>query len=169
MTPEQAKAFLEGLAPDLDAEFETTRKVLAAMPEGKGDYTPHPTSRTAWDLGTHLASTEVWFLEGLLAGEFSQNFTQVPDTVKSVADLVAWYETAYPPLLARTKALSGEHLAKPLSFFGVVERPAVTYLSWLLLHSAHHRGQLSTYLRPMGGTVPSIYGGSADEPFVAPS
>jgi uncharacterized damage-inducible protein DinB len=36
-------------------------------------------------------------------------------------------------------------------------------LGWMLLLDAiHHRGQLSTYLRPMGGTVPSIYGPSAD-------
>jgi uncharacterized damage-inducible protein DinB len=34
-------------------------------------------------------------------------------------------------------------------------------------HSIHHRGQLASYLRPMGSKVPSIYGGSADEPMAA--
>jgi uncharacterized damage-inducible protein DinB len=43
------------------------------------------------------------------------------------------------------------------------------YLQFMLMHLSHHRGQLSTYLRPMGSKVPSIYGGSADEPFQMPA
>jgi len=43
--------------------------------------------------------------------------------------------------------------------------PAVNYLTFVEKHSIHHRGQLATYLRPMGSKVPDIYGGSADEPF----
>jgi uncharacterized damage-inducible protein DinB len=46
--------------------------------------------------------------------------------------------------------------------------PAVAYLSIMSRHSIHHRGQLAAYLRPMGGKVPNIYGGSADEPFEPP-
>jgi uncharacterized damage-inducible protein DinB len=42
--------------------------------------------------------------------------------------------------------------------------PAAAYLNFANVHCIHHRGQLSAYLRPMGGKVPSIYGGSADEP-----
>jgi uncharacterized damage-inducible protein DinB len=45
--------------------------------------------------------------------------------------------------------------------------PAYVYLSFVQNHSVHHRGQLSAYLRPMGGKVPSIYGPSADEGFGA--
>jgi uncharacterized damage-inducible protein DinB len=40
--------------------------------------------------------------------------------------------------------------------------PGIVYLSLIIKHSVHHRGQLSTYLRPMGGKVPGIYGPSAD-------
>jgi uncharacterized damage-inducible protein DinB len=47
--------------------------------------------------------------------------------------------------------------------------PAVMYLQFMLNHSIHHRGQLSSYLRPMGAKVPSIYGGSFDEPMEHPS
>ena len=43
--------------------------------------------------------------------------------------------------------------------------PNTQYLVFCAVHGAHHRGQLSAYLRPMGGTVPAIYGGSADEPY----
>ena len=60
-------------------------------------------------------------------------------------------------------------LAEPMSFFGLFNYPAAAYLSFLQNHSIHHRGQLAVYLRPMGGKVPAIYGGSADEPFEMPT
>jgi uncharacterized damage-inducible protein DinB len=50
-----------------------------------------------------------------------------------------------------------------------MKMPAVNYLLFTLTHMVHHRGQLSTYLRPMGGKVPSIYGGSFDEKWQAPA
>ena len=56
----------------------------------------------------------------------------------------------------------------PVGFFGVFNLPAVFYLGFLNNHSIHHRGELATYLRPMGSKVPSIYGGSFDEPFRPP-
>ncbi|MBM3756134.1 MAG: hypothetical protein FJW38_19370 [Acidobacteria bacterium] len=65
--------------------------------------------------------------------------------------------------------MSGEALASERNFFGAFNFPAVVYLNWANIHSIHHRGQLSAYLRSMGGKVPSIYGGSADEPFQMPS
>jgi uncharacterized damage-inducible protein DinB len=51
-----------------------------------------------------------------------------------------------------------------VDFMGAFNFPAVVYLSFLNNHSIHHRGELATYLRPIGSKVPSIYGGSYDEP-----
>ena len=62
-----------------------------------------------------------------------------------------------------------EQVATPVEFFGVFNLPAAMYLGFLSNHSIHHRGELTTYLRPMGSKVPSIYGGSYDEPFVRPA
>jgi uncharacterized damage-inducible protein DinB len=45
---------------------------------------------------------------------------------------------------------------------GYWQLPAVQFLSLAVKHSVHHRGQLSAYLRAMGGKVPGIYGPSAD-------
>jgi uncharacterized damage-inducible protein DinB len=59
--------------------------------------------------------------------------------------------------------LPGDKLTQNLSF-GPMNFPAVMFLDIMNRHSIHHRGQLSTYLRPMGSKVPAIYGGSADEP-----
>ena len=59
-------------------------------------------------------------------------------------------------------------LLTPVDFLGVFNMPAAFYLAFLNNHSIHHRGELATYLRPMGAKVPSIYGGSYDEPFKMP-
>jgi uncharacterized damage-inducible protein DinB len=61
-------------------------------------------------------------------------------------------------------ALDGAHLAATVDFYGM-QMPNAQFLVWQAVHNAHHRGQLATYLRPMGSKVPSIYGGSADEPW----
>ena len=60
--------------------------------------------------------------------------------------------------------MTPQQLATPVNFLGLFNFPAYVYLGLVNNHSIHHRGQLSTYLRPMGSKVPSIYGGSADEP-----
>jgi DinB family len=58
--------------------------------------------------------------------------------------------------------LSGEHLAKILDFRGALQLPAVTWFNFSLHRTIHHRGQLSMYMRAMGGKVPTIYSQSYD-------
>jgi len=66
------------------------------------------------------------------------------------------------------QTMSAEQLLTPVGFFGVFNLPSAFYLGFLNNHCIHHRGELATYLRPMGSKVPSIYGGSYDEPFRPP-
>ena len=84
------------------------------------------------------------------------------------AEVVAWYDENLKRGLARMAEMTAEQLVTPVEFFGVFNMPAVMYLAFLNNHSIHHRGELATYLRPMGSKVPAIYGGSYDEPFVPP-
>jgi len=65
--------------------------------------------------------------------------------------------------------MTPEQLMTPVNFLNVFNLPAVLYLGFLNNHSIHHRGELATYLRPMGSKVPAIYGGSYDEPFQPPA
>ena len=81
---------------------------------------------------------------------------------------MAWYDENFKRGVARVAAMTAEQLMTPVSFFGVFNFPVVFYLGFLNNHSIHHRGELATYLRPMGSKVPSIYGGSYDEPFQMP-
>jgi uncharacterized damage-inducible protein DinB len=120
------------------------------------------------ELAWHLACSEAWFLQAILRGEFDIDEPRQPDHVRIPGDVITWYEENIPPLLDQTRALSPERFATKMSFFGMFNYPAVIYLNFTISHTIHHRGQLSTYLRPMGGKVPSIYGGSADEPFEMP-
>ena len=46
------------------------------------------------------------------------------------------------------------------------EVPRLGFLWFLLSDQIHHRGQFSIYLRMAGGKVPSIYGPTADEPWM---
>ncbi|HKS76794.1 MAG TPA: DinB family protein, partial [Terriglobales bacterium] len=85
-----------------------------------------------------------------------------------VAELVQWYDENFTRGLDRVRSLTPQQLATPIDFLGVFNYPAVFYLAFLNNHSIHHRGELATYLRPMGSKVPSIYGGSYDEPFQMP-
>jgi len=164
MNGEQAKAMLQFYLGMIDNEFRATRKVIAAVPQDKCDWCPDSKARTARDLAWHITTSEVWFLEGIINGGFGMGDAE-PTAPKTIDEILSTYDRTFNESLGKLKLLSGEQLAKQLPFFGMSEMPAVAYLNFLFLHSAHHRGQLSVYLRPMGSKVPSIYGGSADEPF----
>ena len=161
MTPENASVILEFLSGTLEQEIKTTRSVLAAVPDDKGDYTPHPTSMTALKLAIHLATADAWFLSGIVKGAYEMPDEKAAEQFKKASDVVAFYDETMPGLLAQLKSVSGEKISTPIQLFDW-NMPGLNYLNVMLMHSAHHRGQLSTYLRPMGAKVPAIYGGSAD-------
>ena len=67
-----------------------------------------------------------------------------------------------PKALEKVLALDGKHLSQIVESWGM-KLPSVTYLMFCNNHMIHHRGQLTTYIRPTGGKVPAMYGGSFDE------
>jgi uncharacterized damage-inducible protein DinB len=166
MTADQAKAAAELLGQQLQNEWKTTFKVLTAIPEGKKDYKPEPNSRAAWELAKHVAGADVWFLNGVIDGKFGDPSESEPKAA-NIAELGDWYKQNFPKTLEHVLALDGARLAQIVDFYGM-KLPAVNFLLFALVHMVHHRGQLSTYLRPVGGKVPSIYGGSYDEPWTGP-
>lgn len=168
MTPEQA-AFLAGAyLPAVQKESGITKRVIEAVPGDKGSYRPHPDSRSALELCWHIASCDIWFLDGFLAGKFEMEDDNMPADLTNSADITAWYEDNFAPKLESVAKLPPTFWATPLSFFGIYNHPSVVYLQFMLLHTVHHRGQLTAYLRPMGAKVPNIYGGSFDEPMECP-
>ncbi len=170
LTPEFAEGYRWMMLDGIKREAETTKRVLAAIPDAKSDYKPDPHARTGWELAWHLANTDVQFLDGIADLNFDMEEMQKEraDKPANVAELVAWYDKHMQRGCERIAALSAEQLLTPVAFFGVFNLPSVLYLGFLNNHSIHHRGELATYLRPMGSKCPSIYGGSYDEPFQPP-
>jgi uncharacterized damage-inducible protein DinB len=162
MNAEQAKTIADYTFADYEHERALTQRVIAAMPAGRESYTPDAKSKTALELAWHIASTEQWLMDAVCAGQFAAGEPERPAHIRCAQDVLAWYEENVPPMLERARGLSGEHLGKAIDLYGRMQLPAVAYLTMMVKHSAHHRGQLSTYLRPMGGKVPPIYGPSAD-------
>ncbi len=164
MNPESAKAIAGFLLTVLERELPTTKRVLESVPDEKLGWRPNPKGRTAGELAWHIAFSDIWFLEGIAAGKFAEELE--PPAPATTAEMTAYYEKHLPAAIAKVRALSGEQLAKTIPFY-VYNEPGFVYVSFAERHSIHHRGQLAAYLRAMGEKVPSIYGGSADEPFDA--
>ena len=165
MQPDQARFLLDFLLPRLKSEKATTMKILSAVPPDRGDYRPHSRSMSSLELSQHIATTEMWFLDAIIDHVFKEDDSPMPSELRPGADIARWYDENFAQRLPRLEALSGEHLATPVNYIGLLNDPAVTYLNFAICHSVHHRGQLSAYLRPMGAKVPAIYVESADEPF----
>lgn len=164
LTLEFAAAIRETLLSWAFRELETTRKVLSAIPDARIDYRPDPAARTAWELAWHLVSMDIHFLDGIADFKLNLDVPKEKNEPQSVAELVAWYDTNFKRAAERIRALTPEQLLTPIDFLGAFQLPAVTYLAFFNNHRVHHRGQLSTYLRPMGSKCPAIYGASFDEP-----
>jgi uncharacterized damage-inducible protein DinB len=167
MTPDEAKVVLSFLADSLERESAATRRVISAVPNGQEEYSPDAKSMKALDLAWHIASSEQYFLESMVSGEFAAGEPGRPATIKNAQDVLAYYDEASPRNLARVRELTPEQCMKVLNFHDMFKMPTFAWAQLALTHAIHHRGQLSAYLRPMGAKVPSIYGPSGDVPIDA--
>lgn len=165
MTGEQATFLAEQMVNLMYGECAATNKVLAAVNDANRDYRPDPKSRTAWELATHLATADVWFLDSIINGAFTwdpEASKAAEGQFKTAADVAAFYGKVVPEKMQQVKAMPPEHLTRVMDFFGMMQMPAVSFIGFANNHSVHHRGQLAAYLRAMGSKVPDIYGPSAD-------
>ncbi len=140
-------------------ESKTTSKVIARIPEGS-DYRPDPKSRTASEIAWQIMCEEKMLIDALESGKMEWKPEPAPATVREMVEL---YDAQSADIILRLKALPAERWNGNLEFFGD-ERKASPMAWSFLFDIVHHRGQITTYLRPMGSTVPQIYGPSADEP-----
>ncbi|HUK54302.1 MAG TPA: DinB family protein, partial [Candidatus Binatia bacterium] len=131
MTPEQAKFTAQFFVQGLENEFGITKKVIAAVPEAKKSYRPDEHARTAFELASHIASVDVWFLNGIAKGDLTPEGDKRFNTV---AEIVAYYDREFPAALAKIKAMPAEKLAQPLAAFGIFNFPAVAYLAFTNNH-----------------------------------
>jgi uncharacterized damage-inducible protein DinB len=145
-------------------EIPTFVRVLKALPQRKLDYRPDPRARSAAELAWLLAYEEETLVSLLEKGTIEWVDRPAPATV---AEIVAAFEKNAAQVDAGIAKLDAAGWNAPGKFIvggaSVWEAPTGDMLLGYLFDMVHHRGQLCTYLRPMGGKVPSIYGPSADD------
>jgi uncharacterized damage-inducible protein DinB len=146
-----------------NAEGPGTLRVLEAVPEGS-DYRPEPKSRTAKELAATIVGEATALTQLIDTGRSDM----VPGELPAMATLVSEFARAHATVAERARTLDDAAWGKraTFTFMGhpVFDMPLGRILWAFLFDGIHHRGQLSTYLRPMGSKVPSIYGPSADSP-----
>jgi uncharacterized damage-inducible protein DinB len=147
------------------AETPAFIRVLKAIPKKRLDYRPDPKARTAAELAWLLATEEAALASLIKDGVVEWKESTPP---ADIAKAVAAYEKSSAEVNERLEHLDEAAWDKKVRFLmggGGAWEDALGQMVWGFLFDAiHHRGQLSTYLRPMGGKVPSIYGPSADDP-----
>jgi uncharacterized damage-inducible protein DinB len=148
----------------LESEAPKFVRVMKAVPPDQASYRPHPRSTSAGDLVWLIASEFGDACELIDRGEQAYVVRAAPAIAQSVSTL----ERNVRELQKRLATLDDakwESKAKLVMDGKVMwEAPLGEMLFGFLFDGIHHRGQLSTYLRPMGAKVPSIYGPSGDDP-----
>ncbi len=153
-------------------EYPAFVDVCNALPPDRLDYRPHPAPRSAGELVALLVSLEQGCAELCETGRGSYNarlrFHPAGDS-SALAQMVASYEEHHRKLAERLERLDDDTWNRSAWLARgdqeIILRDSIGGLLWTALFDGiHHRGQLSTYIRPMGGKVPSIYGPSGDAP-----
>jgi uncharacterized damage-inducible protein DinB len=155
-----------------EQESPSFLSILRALPAGQLAYRPHPKSRSAGELAALLVSLEQGCIDLCTGGKSAYN-TEMPwhpaNPSATLEAIIAVYELYHKELAEKLFDLDDagwNHQAWMVrGEQEIILKDTVGGLLWLALFDAvHHRGQLSTYIRPMGGKVPSVYGPSADDP-----
>jgi uncharacterized damage-inducible protein DinB len=152
------------LMATFERELATTLRVLRAFPADKGSYTPHERSSTAHTLAWTFVVENQMAMQGL-KGQLQ--FGGMPKPPATMGEVIDAYESSAREYMKALAATPDSRMDEKISFPSgpgkMGEMRVMEFLWMMFLDSIHHRGQLSTYIRPAGGKVPSIYGPSGDE------
>src|SRR6516225_5725647 len=121
MTPEQATFLLNEIyLPQIRNEHKTTRRVIEAVPADQCGWKPDAKSKSALDLAWHIASSECFFINGIVAGKYERTGDgSMPASIKTPADVLKWYDENHAKATSRLTQLSGDSLVRSIDFFGV--------------------------------------------------
>ena len=158
----------EKLIETIEREHETTLKVLRAFPTDQADLRPHPKSKTAKELA-FIFVLERGLATGVMSGTLNLG-GQPPEAPVTFEEIITALEQAQRAYVELLRSYSDEQLAENVTFLVAPKTPGpvkrLDFAWFLLFDEIHHRGQFSVYLRMANGKVPSIYGPTADEPWM---
>jgi uncharacterized damage-inducible protein DinB len=149
-------------------EFGTTLKILKALPADKSEFKPAaPKTRSAKELATVFIQ-ELGIVDMVVKGKI--DFSGQMPSFKTYDDVLKALESTQKEMLTKVKGMSetdwNASISAPVGPKQMADVRKADMLWMMLSDSIHHRGQFSIYLRLVGAKVPSIYGPSADEPWM---
>jgi uncharacterized damage-inducible protein DinB len=157
---------------ELDREVERSRKALEQVPDGQYNWKPHERSMIFGYLADMVATIPTWISMEINRDELDvappegQSTKQAPK--ETSADLLKALDDAAAEARSALEKTSDEHLMTNWKLLAqgkvVIESPRYEMIQETINHWAHHRGQMTVYLRLMGAKVPALYGPSADDP-----
>jgi uncharacterized damage-inducible protein DinB len=152
---------------ELEQEAAATRRVLERVPDGRYDWRPHEKSMTLGYLAELVARLPSWPVFMIKQDEFDLT-TDKPQPLRTSRELVQALDEGVAAAREALANTTDEHLLKPwrLLIAGRVVSEEPRYIALrhgVFNHLAHHRGQLTVYMRLNDAPVPAIYGPSADE------
>ena len=161
-TPSVAQAFLA----ELDAEMPPTRRLLERVPSAKGDWKPHPKSFSLAHLAQLVARMPGWLTHTM--NQPSLDLSSAPRYSNETTEaLVAEFDRCVKEAREVLAKAKDEDFSEPWSLtMGrrvLMTMPRLVIMRQNINHLAHHRGQLTVYLRLLDVPLPSIYGPTADE------
>jgi uncharacterized damage-inducible protein DinB len=161
----------EFLRTELDREVERSRHALEQVPEGKYDFKPHDKSMIFGYLANMVATIPMWIAMQVNKNELDvapADGSKMEQKRMDTSDaFVAALDKAAADARSALDKTTDEHLATPWRLLArgqvVMEAPRYVMIQDTFNHWAHHRGQMTVYLRLMGAKVPAVYGPSADD------
>jgi uncharacterized damage-inducible protein DinB len=159
------------LIAELDREVHRSRHALEQVPEGQHDWKPHDKSMIFGYLTQMVATIPTWITMIVKQDELDvapKGGSQQPRTpMNTSAEYLAALEKAAADARAALEGTSEAHLMTKWRLLAggqiASEMPRHEMIQDTINHWAHHRGQMTVYLRLMGAKVPALYGPSADD------
>lgn len=157
---------------ELESEAAKSRRVLEHVPANKRDWKPHDRSMQLGYLADLIANIPSWVGMAVTLDELdvapADGPKYQPQPLNTPAELVTALDKAVAQAREALQNTNDAHLATPWRLLAggqlAFEQPRYQVIRDTFLHSAHHRGQLTVYLRLLGSKVPSVYGPTADDP-----
>jgi uncharacterized damage-inducible protein DinB len=161
----------EFLLAELNREVDRSRKALEQVPEDKYEWKPHDKSMKFGHLAEMVATIPSWVAMQVAKNDLdvapADGSTMKQEPKKTSAALIQGLEKSAADARAALEKTTDEHLNTnwQLKARGnvVQEGPRYAMIQDTINHWAHHRGQMTVYLRLMGAKVPALYGPSADD------
>jgi len=161
----------EWFLAQLESEAAKSRRVLEQVPSGKRDFKPHERSMELGYLSELVANIHSWIGMAITMDELDiapkDGPKYKPAPLNTSAELVAGLDKAVGQAREALQKTTDAHLATKWKLLAgghvAMEQPRHDVIRDTFLHSAHHRGQMTVYLRLLGAKVPSVYGPTADD------